>query len=160
EHVDAPLDLLDKVKKVLAPGGRVFVSVPNIASLQARIFRSRWFHLDPTRHMFHYTPETLTRLLEKAGFHVVRRTTASLEYGVFGWWQSFFNGLPMDFNMGYKVLKARKKYAPELKTILSLAVYAVLGLPLALLSLVLSLFETLLGHGGVIQVIAKTVTPL
>jgi SAM-dependent methyltransferase len=70
EHLDSPVDVLRKIHQILKPGGIVIITVPNIDSLQARVFRGRWYHLDVPRHLFHYSPATLGALLENAGFRV------------------------------------------------------------------------------------------
>ena len=49
-----------------------FVSLPNLDSLQARIFRHNWFAFDDIpRHLHHYSPRSLERLFEGAGLSVV-----------------------------------------------------------------------------------------
>jgi len=152
EHVDTPDELLQKLRRLLAAGGSVFISVPNFGSLQAKIFRGRWFHLDPARHLFHYEKKTLGDVCERNGFHADWRTTKSLEYGVFGWWQSFFNLIPFDFNMGYKVLKGRKKYKLTRVNLLALAVYGLFAAPVGIVSVGLMFLEMALGKGAVLQV--------
>jgi 2-polyprenyl-3-methyl-5-hydroxy-6-metoxy-1,4-benzoquinol methylase len=155
EHVEDPIALLDAMRARIRPGGCAFFSVPNFASLQARTFGSRWFHLDPTRHLFHYRPGQLRALLERSGWRVERCTTFSLEYGVFGWWQSLFNLLPLEFNKGYKLLKARKKFDRSARTVIEFGVYALLAVPVAAVAGVFMLIESALASGGVIQLKAR-----
>jgi len=152
EHVDAPDDLLQKLRSLLKSSGSVFISVPNFGSLQACMFRGRWFHLDPARHLFHYEKKTLAEVCERNGFAATWRTTKSLEYGVFGWWQSFFNLLPFDFNMGYKILKGRRKYPMTAVNVFALLVYGLLAFPVGFLSVALMFIEAALGKGAVLQV--------
>src|SRR5262249_34256030 len=59
EHVHAPLDVLREAHRLLAPGGRLLVAVPNIASWPFRWFGRDWFGLDLPRHLTHFEPETL-----------------------------------------------------------------------------------------------------
>src|SRR5205814_9939935 len=77
EHLrDAPA-ILRLVNDSLAPGGRVFISVPNIANITVRIgllfgifeYRDRGI-LDNT-HLRFYTLRTIRRELEGAGFRVI-----------------------------------------------------------------------------------------
>jgi SAM-dependent methyltransferase len=78
EHVHDPRALLAEVRRILAPGGCVAVQVPNAASLQARLFGSRWAAMDVPRDLYYYTPPLLARLLEDEGFavsEVVHRTS-------------------------------------------------------------------------------------
>ena len=141
-----------ELRRLLKSSGSVFISVPNFGSLQAGIFRRRWFHLDPARHLFHYERKTLAEVCERNGFAATWRTTKSLEYGVFGWWQSFFNLLPFDFNMGYKILKGRKKYTMTAANVFALLVYGLLAVPVGILSVALMFIEAALGKGAVLQV--------
>jgi 2-polyprenyl-3-methyl-5-hydroxy-6-metoxy-1,4-benzoquinol methylase len=68
EHVHNPLEVLRTARRLLAPGGRLVVEVPNIDSLPFRWFGQGWFGLDLPRHLTHFVPETLCRMLQRAGF--------------------------------------------------------------------------------------------
>src|SRR5262249_56551348 len=68
EHVHAPLEVLRQAHRLLVPGGRLVVAVPNIDSLPFRWFGPAWFGLDLPRHLTHFAPWTLQLMLERAGF--------------------------------------------------------------------------------------------
>jgi SAM-dependent methyltransferase len=68
EHVHAPLEVLRQAHRLLVPGGKLVVAVPNIDSLPFRWFGHTWFGLDLPRHLTHFAPWTLQLLLERAGF--------------------------------------------------------------------------------------------
>jgi SAM-dependent methyltransferase len=70
EHLPQPLEVLREVHRFLAPGGRLMVSVPNIASGPFRWFGAAWYGVELPRHLIHFTPVTLRRMLERAGFAV------------------------------------------------------------------------------------------
>ena len=70
EHVHGPLEVLREAHRLLVPGGKLFVAVPNIDSLPFRWFGSAWYGLDLPRHLTHFAPWTLHYMLEKAGFRV------------------------------------------------------------------------------------------
>jgi 2-polyprenyl-3-methyl-5-hydroxy-6-metoxy-1,4-benzoquinol methylase len=73
EHVHQPLETLREVHRLLSPGGQVLVAVPNIESLAFARFGADWFGLDVPRHLTHFAPATLKKMLENAGFHILVR---------------------------------------------------------------------------------------
>jgi hypothetical protein len=73
-----------KIHGLLRPNGILVISVPNIVSVQARIFRRRWYHLDVPRHLFHYSPESLTKILNMDNFHVDKIFHHSSEHNYAG----------------------------------------------------------------------------
>jgi SAM-dependent methyltransferase len=68
EHVHEPLEVLQEAHRLLVPGGRIVIAVPNIDSLPFRWFGSAWYGLDLPRHLVHFAPWTLHLMLEQAGF--------------------------------------------------------------------------------------------
>jgi 2-polyprenyl-3-methyl-5-hydroxy-6-metoxy-1,4-benzoquinol methylase len=73
EHVHQPLTALGEAHRLLAPGGRILVALPNIESLSFAWFGTDWFGLDVPRHLTHFSPATLQKMLEKSGFRVLAR---------------------------------------------------------------------------------------
>ncbi len=67
EHLPEPLAALTALWQQLAPGGYLLLEVPNANSWQAECAGERWLHWDPPRHLWHFTPHALRRLLEQAG---------------------------------------------------------------------------------------------
>jgi SAM-dependent methyltransferase len=72
EHVHDPLGVLGEAHRLLRPGGKLVLSVPNIAGLPFHWFQGAWFGLDMPRHLTHFEPQTLGRMLDRAGFRVER----------------------------------------------------------------------------------------
>ena len=70
EHVSNPHGLIEAAARALVPGGMLVVSVPCISSWSFRTFGASWEGLDLPRHLLHFTPPTLRRLLEKHGLGV------------------------------------------------------------------------------------------
>ena len=79
EHLRRPEQLLEQCRALLKANGRVVVSVPNVANLTVRLglLFGRWQYaergiMDRT-HMRFYTRKTARRLLEAAGFRVIKQ---------------------------------------------------------------------------------------
>lgn len=79
EHI-ADLDATFAVcRALLAPGGLLYVSnSPNHRSLGARLERDLWYGIQPTGHVWQFTPATLRAALERAGFRVIAQRAYNL----------------------------------------------------------------------------------
>lgn len=91
EHLPHPDRTLAEIRRILKPGGRLILAVPNFGSLQARQTAHDWFHLDLPRHLYHFTPETLERLLARNAFCCRSVRHLALLQNSFGWLQSLLN---------------------------------------------------------------------
>ncbi len=70
EHVPNPRKTLATAFRLLRPGGFLLLTTPNFGGYQARRFGEDWYSLSLPHHFYHYTPATMTSLLEAAGFRV------------------------------------------------------------------------------------------
>ena len=77
EHVKNPLLVLKKAKTLLRDGGLLLIDVPNIGSMRATSMNARWPYILPAEHTYHFTPDTLTKLFEKAGISVIHSESRS-----------------------------------------------------------------------------------
>ncbi len=75
EHVYEPKEVLARVSAWLKPGGIFFTAMPNIDSAGARIFKSYWYALELPRHLYHFSPKTLSALAHSVGLREVFVTT-------------------------------------------------------------------------------------
>lgn len=71
EHLHRLVESLDRARELLKPGGQLVIAVPNLDGADARRYGPSWIALDAPRHLYHFTPETLGKLLEKHGFSVL-----------------------------------------------------------------------------------------
>lgn len=83
EHLEDPVAVLEKVMTVLKKSGIVFVDVPNFGGLSSGLFGRYWRFLTPEEHFFHFTKESLGKVMKKAGFKVIHQESRSglLEFG-------------------------------------------------------------------------------
>ncbi len=89
EHVYDPLETIEAAKKLLTEDGILIFAVPNIASIQAKIFGKYWLHLDVPRHLCFFTPETAKLLCNKTGLTIKEMSYQSVEHNPGGWIYSF-----------------------------------------------------------------------
>lgn len=75
EHVYEPAMVLAKVSEWLKPGGIFYTVMPNIDSAGARIFKSYWYALELPRHLYHFSPKTLSALARSVGLREAFVTT-------------------------------------------------------------------------------------
>lgn len=74
EHTNEPRANLREARRIIKSGGSLIVQLPNVASYQARFFGGDWFALDAPRHRYHFTLNTLDRLLSETGFHIYEKS--------------------------------------------------------------------------------------
>jgi SAM-dependent methyltransferase len=72
EHVHNPKESLVEVHRVLRNDGKFLLWVPNVNSLEARAFGKYWHGFEIPRHLYHFSPKTLDRLLQSASLHLRR----------------------------------------------------------------------------------------
>jgi SAM-dependent methyltransferase len=70
EHMYNPVETLREVYRILKPGGLLLINIPNAGSFEARVFGKWWVQWDVPRHLFHFTKETMARLLARTGFRL------------------------------------------------------------------------------------------
>jgi SAM-dependent methyltransferase len=74
EHLNDPASFTAEVHRILKDGGRFFVTTPNIAGFQARLFRGRW-RSAIFDHLYLFSIKTLSALLARGGFGIERIVT-------------------------------------------------------------------------------------
>ena len=149
EHITTPVSYLMSIKNLLKKNGCLIISIPNFNSLQSRMGEKYWFHLDLPRHVLHYTPETITSLLKKENFKIIKIEHFSWEYGPFGFLQTILNLFRIKTNLLYKIIR-RKSFK------IDISIAALLIVPILIpISILLSVFEAILKRGGSILVYAK-----
>lgn len=72
EHVPDLHETLALCRDLLVPGGLLYISnSPNYGGFGARLEKDLWYGLQPTGHVWQYTPGTLRDHVERSGFKVV-----------------------------------------------------------------------------------------
>jgi ubiquinone/menaquinone biosynthesis C-methylase UbiE len=112
EHETQPARVLAEARRLVKPGGYVAVEVPDMSGPVGRWFKHNWWQIDAPRHLMFFSPLTLTKALEQAGFEVARVR----RYG-------------MITSMGYSLLQAMGFHYHGANKLSYLSLSAALGLP-------------------------------
>lgn len=78
EHLPDPGTMLEAVRRVLRPGGELYMTTPNFASLSRRLLGARWRVIDYPEHLMYFSAAPMRRLLRSRGFFLERVWTSGL----------------------------------------------------------------------------------
>jgi 2-polyprenyl-3-methyl-5-hydroxy-6-metoxy-1,4-benzoquinol methylase len=139
EHLPNPKEHLSSlIKHNLKEGGMIIIEVPNLSSLQSRIAKNNWMHLDIPRHLSHFTKERMIRFADESDLRIIKIEYFSLHLGVIGMCQSILS------LFGYK-----KKIIRDLKHYNVMLILTLIGiLPFAF---TLEIISSIFNRGGVIR---------
>ena len=150
EHMKDIKSTLVLIARHLAPQGHLIIAVPDISSLQAKLFGPRWLHLDVPRHLYHFGPDALRFSLETAGFRICRSRRHQIEYNLIGWSQSAMNYLNPKPNIFLGFLTGKGKD----HSVWARTSNFILGSILTLASVAALPVEALMGGSGTFVVVA------
>jgi SAM-dependent methyltransferase len=72
EHLYDPKKTLQKIYDLLNENGIIYIIIPNIGSLEAKIFGKYWRGLDLPRHTVHYDISSIRSTLVEKGFKIIK----------------------------------------------------------------------------------------
>jgi len=151
EHMQNINSMLNQINSLLNPSGKLVIAVPNNNSFQSNIFKSKWFHLDVPRHLYHFDTSSLQYCLKTNGFVVEHQCYQELEYDLFGWTQSALNNIFIKPNIFFDYIRKKRSEQGILVNILNLfigSVFITLSFPAVIL-------EKLFNRSGTIITIAR-----
>jgi 2-polyprenyl-3-methyl-5-hydroxy-6-metoxy-1,4-benzoquinol methylase len=153
EHVNKPWDYLKAAEKNLKPGGKIVVAVPNISSLEFRIFGKYWFHLAPLYHIWHFSPRSLQKMLREENFKIDKVDYWVLEHHFVGILQTFINRSTKSQDILHKLVKRRQNLQNlQINQIFWICFWCTLGLPFIILFWI---FEVMIGKPGTFVIVAS-----
>lgn len=118
EHLYSPRATVKLIHELLKPGGKLMISTPNIKSVSARLTGPNWYHLDPPRHLYLFSPRLLTRLLTENGFRVDHISYRHREHNQAGYTISFrrlFDDKPpLIKKLAHKLIHLTQRSLPSL----------------------------------------------
>ncbi|MEI7596332.1 MAG: methyltransferase domain-containing protein [Bacteroidota bacterium] len=105
EHVSDLEERVKQLKRILKPGGTLFVALPNMASYDAQVYGKFWAAYDVPRHLYHFKKGDVERLFNLVSMVVVKRlpmkfdsfyvSMLSEKYlsGKVNYFKAFYNGM-------------------------------------------------------------------
>jgi SAM-dependent methyltransferase len=76
EHINNPLEELEKFHYLLRKGGVLYITTPNFNSFASKYLKWNWNCIEYPEHLCYYTPKTIDAALSKAGFSKVDLKTS------------------------------------------------------------------------------------
>lgn len=67
EHVHELHAYIKQIGALLTPNGKLFIAVPNYTSKDADIYKEHWAAWDVPRHLYHFSPGSMEKLLSMHG---------------------------------------------------------------------------------------------
>lgn len=68
EHVYHLNQRIEIINRLLKPDGRLIIAVPNHESYDAKYYKQHWAAWDVPRHLYHFSKESLTKLMQQNHF--------------------------------------------------------------------------------------------
>ena len=78
EHINNPIELLNKIRNWLKKDGMLAIKVPNADGITFRSNLQKWLEQHPEDHICDYTPDTLERIMKKCGFELLEMETEGI----------------------------------------------------------------------------------
>lgn len=153
EHLEKPWYYLQAARRNLNTKGKVVIGVPNIESLEYKVFKNKWFHLVPKYHYWHFSVRSIEILLNSTGYKIDKIDYWSLEHQPAGILQSFINATGNSENVLHKLIKRGTEIERIcFKDLLIICFWMTLGLPIVL---IFWLIESVLHKSGTLVVVAS-----
>jgi len=85
EHVHQLHPYIEQLKSLLKAKGKLFIAVPNYESLDSSIYKLFWAAYDVPRHLYHFNPKAVDKLMLQHGLKVIAKKPM--------WFDSFYISL-------------------------------------------------------------------
>lgn len=112
EHIENPDQLIIQLKRVLKPSGKLIFALPNSESYDAKHYGEYWAAFDVPRHLWHFSPSTITKLGENHRLKLVSQKGMPLD--------AFYISMLSEKNKGAKLSFIRGMFTGLMALIASL----------------------------------------
>lgn len=98
EHDYHPSKTIRLAYKLLKPGGKLIIEVPNVDSYTRKWQKENWQGWHSPRHTVLYSPKTLGRLLSDQTFQLVKQQSHGTIHGFTLWWMGQMEKKQLDWS--------------------------------------------------------------
>lgn len=82
EHVHDLQNYIEQLKSLIKDSGKIFIAVPNYTAKDASIYKEYWAAYDVPRHLYHFCPASIVKLMTRHGLKVEKQKPM--------WYDSFY----------------------------------------------------------------------
>ena len=100
EHIPDQDAVLASACRLLAPNGVILVRIPIVASYAWRHYGTNWVEMDPPRHLYLHSRESIRLLAEKSGLDLYATICDSLELEFYGS-EQYLRDIPLTAKNSY-----------------------------------------------------------
>ena len=135
EHIPFPLNTLYKIDSLLKQKGFFYLAIPNINSIQYKIFGRYWLHLDPEFHLHFVDKQQLMTLMTNHKYRQVKTVYFNPIQNISGFILSTLNLITGKRDVLFNMLKSKRKFKNPLNILLFLILMliSVILLPIGIL---------------------------
>ena len=71
EHIDDLHFQTSEICRLLKPGGRLIIALPNFQSFDCQYYKDKWAAWDVPRHLNHFSQQTIQSIITSTGFQII-----------------------------------------------------------------------------------------
>lgn len=79
EHMEKLNETIVKIKEIISPEGLIVLALPNCQSFDTKIYTDYWAAYDIPRHLWHFSPDSVTQLFAKHNLTIVKKVRMPLD---------------------------------------------------------------------------------
>jgi 2-polyprenyl-3-methyl-5-hydroxy-6-metoxy-1,4-benzoquinol methylase len=112
EHMPHPGRVLESASRLLAPGGQCLIRIPLVPSAAWEKYREHWVQLDPPRHFFVHSPQSMEHLIRDTNFEL---TDTVYDSTAFQFWGSiqYENDIPLRHETSHAVNPEKSMFTSD-----------------------------------------------
>ena len=126
EHVHDLSGYMDHFRSMLKPGGVLMIAVPNHTSKDAKKYGAMWAAFDVPRHLWHFSPASMEKLMSRHGFTLIDKIPMTLDAFYVSMLSEKYNGNDVfgavsGFASGFQTLMATSNNVDHASSVIYIA---------------------------------------